>query len=53
MIKERVAGLKNQLLSAPVDELGEIKYRIASMYQMYLDCMDIEKKLRVRKGAAF
>lgn len=53
MIKERIAGLKNQLLSAPVDELGEIKYRIASMYQMYLDCMDIEKKLRVRKGTAF
>ena len=53
MIKERIAVLKNQLITAPVDELREINCRISSMYQMYLDCMDIEKKLRVRKGAAF
>ncbi len=53
MIKERIAVLKNQLITAPVDELREINCRISSMYQMYLDCMDTAKNLRFRKGVAF
>ena len=53
MIKERIAVLKNQLITASVDELRELNYRISSLYQMYLDCMDIADTLIVRKGVAF
>ena len=53
MIKEKISGLKNQLTTAPADELRELNFRIATLYRMYLDCMDTAKTLRVRKGVAF
>ncbi len=53
IIKERIANLKKQLITASVDELRELNYRISSLYQMYLDCMDIADTLIVRKGVAF
>ena len=53
IIKERIANLKKQLITASVDELRELNYRISSLYQMYLDCMDSADTLIVRKGVAF
>ncbi len=53
ILKERIAVLKGQLLTAPVEQLRELNFRISTMYSMYLDCMDTSKKLRKRKGVAF
>ena len=53
MLKEKIAVLKAQLLTAPVEQLRELNFRISTMYGMYLDCMDTAKNLRKRKGAAF
>ena len=53
MLKEKIAVLKAQLLTAPVEQIRELNFRISTMYGMYLDCMDTAKNLRKRKGAAF
>jgi len=53
MLKEKITVLKAQLLTAPVEQLRELNFRISTMYGMYLDCMDTAKNLRKRKGAAF
>ena len=53
MLKERIAVLKEQLLTAPAEQLRELNFRISTMYSMYLDCMDTAKILRIRKGVAF
>ena len=53
MLKEKITVLKAQLLTAPVEQLRELNFRISTMYGMYLDCMDTAKNLRKRKGVAF
>lgn len=52
-LKERIANLKEQLLTAPADELQNLNFRISVMYQMYLDCMHTADILQKRKGVAF
>ena len=53
ILKEKIRVLKGQLLTAPAEQLRELNFRISTMYGMYLNCMDIYKDLRKRKGVAF
>ena len=53
MLKEKIAVLKVQLVTAPEEQLRELNFRISTMYGMYLDCMNTAKILRTRKGVAF
>ena len=49
-IKEKIAELKNSLITAPAEQLKEIHLRIGGLYQMYLDCMHTGDNLIKRKG---
>ena len=52
-LKEKIAELKNSLLTSPAEQLKDINARISGLYQMYLDCMHTANNLIKRKGVVF
>lgn len=49
-LKNRIALLKKELLTAPAAEIRDLSNRISIMYSMYLDCMKTADILRKKKG---
>lgn len=49
-LQEKLTGLKLQYRTAPPDKLQELRFRIATLYSMYLDCAATARLLAARKG---
>lgn len=51
IIREKIAGLKEELKTAPLSKIVTINSRISILYRMYLDCYSTANILGARNGA--